>query len=344
MRIINEIELDFDDVLIRPKRSTLETRKQVALHRSFAFKRSNQEWEGIPIAAANMDTTGTFEIANVLEQAGMLTCLHKHYELEELYDYFFTPRGHTAYSMGITDGDLRKWNTLKSRLPIGNIKYVCIDVANGYTERFINFVRDFKNDNPNIVIIAGNVVSADITEQLILAGADIVKVGIGSGSVCTTRLQTGVGRPQLSAVIECADAAHGLGGLVMSDGGIVHPGDVAKAFAAGADFVMCGSIFAGHEESGGDTVVENGEMFKMFYGMSSTTAMEKHYDGVADYKTFEGKTVKIPFKGSIIDTVTNMLGGLRSTCTYVGASSLKELSKRTTFIRVNNTHNRSLEK
>lgn len=344
MRIENEIELDFSDVLIHPKRSTLQSRSQVDLRRKYTFKRSNQEWSGVPIAAANMDTTGTMKIAEVLEKNQMLTCLHKHYEIEELYDFFFTPRSYTAYSMGITDGDLHKWNVLKSKLPAGNIKWICIDVANGYTERFINFVKDFKNDNPGIIIIAGNVVSADITEQLILAGADIVKVGIGSGSVCTTRLQTGVGRPQLSAVIECADAAHGLGGLVMSDGGIVHPGDVAKAFGAGADFVMCGSIFAGHEESGGETVAEDGKMFKQFYGMSSVQAMEKHYEGVSTYKTFEGKSVKIPFKGAIIDTVNNILGGLRSTCTYVGASSLKELSKRTTFVRVNNTHNRSLEK
>ena len=341
MRIENEIQLDFDDVLIRPKRSTLNSRKEVSLLRTFKFK--NTEWEGVPIVSSNMDSTGTIEIAEVLEKFQMLTCLHKHYEVEELYDFFFVPRRYTAYSMGITEADLHKWNVLKSKLPAGNIQIVCIDVANGYTERFINFVKEFKNANPGIILIAGNVVTADVTEQLVIAGADIVKIGIGSGSVCTTRLATGVGRPQLSTIIECADAAHGLGGLVMSDGGIVYPGDVAKAFGAGADFVMCGSVFAGHEESGGETIVEDGKMYKEFYGMSSETAMAKYNNGVADYKTSEGKLVKIPFKGTIIDTVQNILGGLRSTCTYVGASKLKQLPKRTTFIRVNNTHNRSLE-
>ena len=264
MRIENEILLDYSDVLIRPKRSTLTSRKEVSLIRDYTFKSKDQEWSGIPIAAANMDTTGTIEIALEFEKHAMLTCLHKHYEVEELYDFFFTPREYTAYSMGITDHDVTKWNHLKSKLPSGNIKFVCIDVANGYTERFIKFVRDFKNDNPNIIIIAGNVVTADITEQLILAGADIVKVGIGPGSVCTTRIQTGVGYPQLSAVIECADAAHGLGGLVMADGGCTTPGDVAKAFGAGADFVMLGGMLAGHEESGGETIVKDGEVFKAF--------------------------------------------------------------------------------
>lgn len=345
MRIENEIRLDYDDVLIRPKRSTLKSRSEVDLTRNFIFKLDEpHNWTGVPIAAANMDTTGTFEIAEVLEKQKMITCLHKHYEVEELFNFFFTPREYTAYSMGITDADLKKWNLLKSKLPVGNIRMVCIDVANGYSERFIEFVETFAKENPSLVIIAGNVVTADVTEQLILAGVHIVKVGIGSGAVCTTRLQAGVGMPQLSAVIECADAAHGLGGYVMADGGIVHPGDIAKAFGAGADFVMCGSVFAGHEESGGETTYDaNGNMTKTYYGMSSKEAMVKYYDGVAEYKTFEGKSVKIPFKGSIIDTVQNILGGLRSACTYVGATNLKQLPKRTTFIRINNTHNRSLE-
>ena len=337
MHIENELKLDFNDVLIRPKRSTLTSRSEVDLVRDFKI------FKGVPICAANMDTTGTFEIANVLEQFQMLTCLHKHYDVEDLYNFFFTPREYTAYSMGITDGDVHKWELVKSKLPKGNIKYVCIDVANGYTERFINFVSKFKEDNPDIIVIAGNVVTGDITEQLILAGTDIVKVGIGPGSVCTTRLKTGVGYPQLSSIIECADAAHGLGGRIMADGGCTNSGDIAKAFGAGADFVMVGSIFAGHEESGGETVVENGTMYKQFYGMSSDTAMDKYNGGMADYKASEGRTVRVPFKGPVINTVQEILGGLRSACTYVGAKELRELSKRTNFIRVNNTHNRFFE-
>ena len=337
MRIENDIKLDLDDVLIRPKRSTLSSRSEVVLERKF------KDFEGIPVVAANMDTTGTIEVANVLAQYKMMTCLHKHYDIEILYDFFFTPQDYAAYSMGITDADVHKWNTLKSKLPKGNIKYVCIDVANGYTERFIEFVRRFKEENPEIVLIAGNVVTGDVTEQLILAGADIVKIGIGPGSVCTTRIKTGVGFPQLSAVIECADAAHGLGGRIMADGGCKSSGDVAKILGAGADFVMLGGMFAGHEESGGETVVEDGEMYKTFYGMSSDTAMDIHAGGMSDYKASEGKTVKIPFKGTITNTVNEILGGLRSACTYVGAKELRELSKCTTFVRVNNTHNRIFE-
>lgn len=340
MLIENEIRLDFSDVLIRPKRSELNSRSEVDLKRTYTFNKSNHTWEGIPIIAANMDTTGTIETANVLKQFEVLTFLHKHYEVDDLYKVFFEPQEYIGYSMGITDYDLKKWEQLKSKLPVGNVRWVCIDVANGYTERFINFVRQFKIDNPNITLVAGNVVTADITQELILNGADIVKVGIGPGSVCTTRIQTGVGYPQLSSIIECADAAHGIGGRIIADGGCVSSGDVAKAFAAGSDFVMLGGMLAGHEESGGETITENGKMYKIFYGMSSETAMDKYSGGVADYKSSEGKTVKIPFRGSLNNTIQSILGGVRSTCTYVGAQKLKELSKCTTFIRVNNTHNK----
>tara|TARA_E500000318_G_C3569062_1_gene216986 strand:- start:598 stop:1632 length:1035 start_codon:yes stop_codon:yes gene_type:complete len=344
MRIENDIKLDYKDVLIRPKRSELNSRSEVVLDRSFKVNENDEyNWEGIPIVASNMDTTGTIEVAKVLSEFKLLTFLHKHYQVEELYNIFFQPQEYIGYSMGITDLDVKKWEQLQSKLPVGNIKWVCIDVANGYTERFINFVKDFKKANPSIRLIAGNVVTGDITEQLILAGADVVKVGIGPGSVCTTRIQTGVGYPQLSSIIECADAAHGLGGRIMADGGCTCPGDVAKAFGANADFVMIGGMFAGHEESGGETITENGELYKVFYGMSSDTAMEKYAGGVAEYRSSEGKTVKIPFRGSIANTVQSLLGGLRSSCTYVGARELRELSKCTTFVRVNETHNKVFE-
>jgi len=344
MRIENDIKLDFKDVLIRPKRSELNSRSEVVLDRSFKVNENDEyNWDGIPIVASNMDTTGTIEVAKVLSEFKLLTFLHKHYQVEDLYNIFFQPQEYIGYSMGITDLDVRKWEQLQSKLPVGNIKWVCIDVANGYTERFINFVKDFKEANPSIRLVAGNVVTGDITEQLILAGADVVKVGIGPGSVCTTRIQTGVGYPQLSSIIECADAAHGLGGRIMADGGCTCPGDVAKAFGANADFVMIGGMFAGHEESGGETITENGELYKVFYGMSSDTAMEKYAGGVAEYRSSEGKTVKIPFRGSIANTVQSLLGGLRSSCTYVGARELRELSKCTTFVRVNETHNKVFE-
>ncbi|MAE55649.1 MAG: GMP reductase, partial [Porticoccaceae bacterium] len=320
MRIENDIKLDFKDVLIRPKRSELSSRSEVVLDRNFKVNENDEyNWVGIPIVASNMDTTGTIEIAKILREFKLLTFLHKHYEVEDLYNIFFEPQEYVGYSMGITDLDVKKWEQLQSKLPVGNIKWVCIDVANGYTERFIEFVKDFKEANPSIRLVAGNVVTGDITEQLILAGADVVKVGIGPGSVCTTRIQTGVGYPQLSSIIECADAAHGLGGRIMADGGCTCPGDVAKAFGANADFVMIGGMFAGHEESGGETITENGELYKVFYGMSSDTAMEKYAGGVAEYRSSEGKTVKIPFRGSIANTVQSLLGGLRSSCTYVGA-------------------------
>lgn len=336
MRIENELKLGFKDVMIRPKRSTLKSRSQVSLDRNFTFVNSQKKWSGVPIIAANMDTVGTFQMAEALAKDKIITAIHKHYSLEEwntflnsqpdyIYDYI-------ALSTGIGISDEKKIQQIVSAHP--KINFLCIDVANGYSEYFVDFVKKIRANFPDKTIIAGNVVTGEMVEELILAGADIIKVGIGPGSVCTTRIKTGVGYPQLSAIIECADAAHGLGGHIISDGGCKIPGDVAKAFGGGADFVMLGGMFAGHEESGGEMVEENGKKFKLFYGMSSQTAMDKHSGGVAEYRASEGKTVKVSFKGNVAETVKDILGGVRSTCTYVGASQLRELSKRTTFIRV----------
>ncbi|KAK9744621.1 IMP dehydrogenase / GMP reductase domain [Popillia japonica] len=189
------------------------------------------------------------------------------------------------------------------------------------------------NHESHINLEAGNVVTGEMVEELILSGADIIKVGIGPGSVCTTRIKTGVGYPQLSAVIECADAAHGLQGHIISDGGCTCAGDVAKAFGAGADFVMAGGMFAGHDECDGEVIEKNGKKYKLFYGMSSKTAMQKHSGGVAEYRSSEGKTVEVVYKGDVESTVLDILGGLRSACTYTGAGKLKELPRRATFIR-----------
>ncbi len=242
-----------------------------------------------------------------------------------------------AVSSGITEQDSIYLRNVLTACP--QLNFICLDVANGYTEYFVQFVKDTRAAYPDKTIIAGNVVTGEMVEELILAGADIVKVGIGPGSVCTTRIKTGVGYPQLSAVIECSDAAHGLGGHIVSDGGCTCSGDVAKAFGAGADFVMLGGMLAGHDESGGEMVERDGKKYRAFYGMSSSTAMEKHFGGMADYRASEGKTVLVPLKGPIQYTLQDILGGLRSSCTYVGAAKLKELSKRTTFVRVSQQAN-----
>lgn len=336
MRIENDIKLGFKDVMIRPKRSTLKSRSQVNLERSFSFFNSKHNWTGIPIMAANMDTVGTFEMALALSKQQLFTAIHKHYNLEQWEQFLKTaPKNisdYIAVSTGTGKSDIKHLNDVMDLNK--SLKFICIDVANGYSQHFVDFVRKIRKDFPDKTIIAGNVVTVEMTEELIMSGADIVKVGIGPGSVCTTRVKTGVGYPQLSAIIECADAAHGLGGQIISDGGCTSPGDVAKAFGAGADFVMLGGMLAGHDESGGELIEKNGEKFKQFYGMSSATAMEKHAGGVANYRASEGKTVEVPYKGQVDSTLQDILGGLRSTCTYVGASRLKELTKRTTFIRV----------
>ena len=379
MRIEEDIKLDYKDVLIRPKRSTLSSRKEVDLERKFTFRNyvpdfpeniEDYHYRGIPIMAANMDGVGTFAMADKLAEGEIFTCLVKTYTADELIEYFdgeWERTKNVAMSIGTSDHDYYK--LVKVKETVGEyLQYVCMDIANGYSDHFAQHVRKVRKEFPNIVIIAGNVVTREMTEELILAGADIVKVGIGPGSVCTTRIQTGVGYPQLSAVIECADAAHGLGGHIIADGGCTCPGDVAKAFAAGADFVMLGGMLAGHDEGGGEVitkryqtneVLSSGFMigdkevtptsgvklkveekkFVQFYGMSSESANKKHFGGLKDYRSSEGRTVLVPYKGSVGYTIQDILGGVRSTCTYAGAKTLKQLSKCTTFVRCTQTHN-----
>lgn len=334
MRIEQEIKLDFKDVLIRPKRSTLHTRADVDLTREYTFKYSKFTWKGVPIIASNMDHTGTFAMAKSLAKHKLLTAIDKFTDLKEwklfhaknpkLHKYCFA-------TTGIKPEDEAQLSKVLKAVPT---PFICIDVANGYTQRFVDFIRSLREKYPKKTLIAGNVVTAEMAEELVLAGADIIKVGIGPGSVCTTRLKTGVGYPQLSAIIECSDAVHGLGGHLCADGGCISPGDVAKAFSAGSDFVMLGGMLAGHEECSGEKIQENGQWFMRFYGMSSTEAMHKHHGRMNAYRTSEGRSVNVPYRGKVENTVLDILGGLRSTCTYVGAQRLKELSKRTTFLRV----------
>jgi GMP reductase len=342
MLIESDLKLGFSDVLIRPKRSNLKSRSQVDLQRTFTFLHSKLEWSGVPVIAANMDTTGTFEVAKALASHDMLTALHKHYSAAD-WDTFLADKNDSIYprimvSTGSSTADFDKLSQILQNHP--KLDFICIDVANGYAESFVDYVSKVRETFPLKTIVAGNVVTGEMVEELLIAGADIIKVGIGPGSVCTTRVKAGVGYPQLSAVIECADAAHGLGGRIISDGGCTCPGDVAKAFGGGADFVMLGGMFAGHDECGGQIVERGGRQFKLFYGMSSTTAMDKHSGGVASYRASEGKTVEVPYRGPIEETVRDILGGVRSACTYVGASVLKELTKRTTFIKVQEQENR----
>ena len=321
MRIIDDTKLDFDDVLISPKRSQLTSRKDAELTRKFTFKHSQHTWTGVPIVASNMDHTGTIAMCHVLMEYPMLTALCKFVESSEW--------GWNKNIMRTIGLD----NDLEFHTP----QWICIDIANGYTERFFSYVDKVREKHSEAIIVAGNVCTPEATEQIVLAGADIVKIGIGPGSVCTTRKMTGVGYPQLSCIIECADAAHGLSGHVMSDGGCVSPGDIAKAFGAGADFVMLGGMLAGHWECAWDDEEEDPEVTgtMTFYGMSSEEAQIKYYGEKQSYRAAEGKKVQVPYKGNVKDTMDEILGGLRSACTYAGAKNLKALPKCTTFVKVN---------
>jgi len=397
MRIIEEAKLDFSDVLILPKRSSLVSRKEVSLVKDYSFLHTGQTFHGIPVLASNMSHTGTIEMAEALRKHDTSAVLHKHYDVDIVSDYFTSTFREQEvipvfYSMGISTTDYEKFKAVKQNACY-TLNHVCVDVANGYSEPFVEFIKRLRHDFPHLVIMAGNVVTAEMTEQLLLSGADIIKVGIGNGSVCTTRKIAGVGYPQFSAVVECADAAHGLKGHVCADGGCQVPGDVAKAFGAGADFVMLGGMMAGHDECDGEKVyMDNefaiatssrhsfyntaagaekyGDMFyysdgivyrrsslrerdwgeydyttdaipthMKFFGMSSKQAMSKYSGGVADYRASEGKEVLVPYRGAVSGTIREILGGLRSACTYTGSKTLKELPKRTTFVKVHRTHN-----
>lgn len=376
VKIEQSLSVDFSDVLIRPKRSSLSSRYDVELRRTFIFtgsnRRKNIRWEGVPVMSANMDTTGTLDVYETLRKNKMITIFHKFYKNADFVQYLkdnhetrfdgqycgvstgifsgfksFIGLSKNSESCKITDyhiAQIKQFENCKKEFDdiLSTVEpyFICIDVANGYSQLFVEFCSYISKNYPQYVIIAGNVATREITEELIMnCGVDIVKVGIGPGSACTTRLKTGVGVPQLTAIMECADAAHGVGGFIIGDGGITCPGDMAKAFCGGADFVMVGGQFAGHDQNPGEIIEKHGEKYKLFYGMSSFYAQEKNYKRLETYRTSEGRVVEIPYKGDLQNTLNDYMGGLRSACTYIGAETLNHLSKCATFIMVHNQLN-----
>ena len=332
MKILDDVKLDFSDVLLLPKRSQYSSRSEVSLERTFKFKYSPYTWSGVPIIVSNMDTTGTITMARELQKHKVLTCLHKYYSSDELLNSGLD-KEYYAVSTGISDKDLDNLDEIMRKV---GPKFICVDVANGYMSKFIEKCKEIREKYPDKIIIAGNICTSQGVLDLVMNGkVDIVKTGIGSGSCCTTRKQTGIGMPQLSAVIECADTAHGLDAHIISDGGLQVVGDFSKAYGAGADFVMSGSMFAGHNESGGDLIEEGGKKYKVFYGMSSSNAMNKYSGGVAKYRSSEGKAVKIEHRGPVEETILNIQGGIRSCMTYLGAKKIKDIPKCASFVRVN---------
>jgi GMP reductase len=385
MKLVDGIKLDFKDILLVPQRSSLDSRSEVELERTFKFKYSTRVWSGIPIIASNMDTCGSFEVARALARHKMLTALHKFYSEDELFEFFtenYNLWNSVFYTVGANDNDFEKLeklsykivNFIKDKNLILTQEYcnnlwppmICLDAANGYTTMFVDYLKRLRKLYPQAIIMAGNIVTGNMAEELVLSGADIVKVGIGSGSVCLTRISAGIGVPQASAVDECAHQSHGLQSHVCSDGGITCAGDVCKALCVGADLIMIGGFFAGTEECSGDWMWEyedhNGNKHEIvsedlkniseadfvslkkkylkFHGMSSREAMEQHYGGMADYRAAEGKEVIVPCKGPISDTVQDILGGIRSCCSYLGCLKIKDMPKCALFIRCHDTHNK----
>ena len=341
MRIKEELKLNFDDVLLQPKRSTLSSRSEGVMTRQFTFANADRTMDFFPILASNMDGVGTFSMAKVLQQHKMMTVITKSTTLDEWKAAAGT--GLRMQSLSVCTGsnvmhdkDAADYANMKAVLDsFPDVKMITVDVANAYHENFIDFIKKVRDEFPNKIIVAGNVVTPEMVEELIINGADIVKIGIGPGSVCTTRTMTGVGVPQFSAIVECTDAANGVNGHIMADGGCVHPGDIAKAFGGGAHMVMIGGMLAGHDES--EQTVVDGKV--EFYGMSSDRAREKHGKRKDGYRGNEGRFISLPYRGPVNNTVEDILGGVRSACTYIGARRLKDMPKCATFVRCNSNIN-----
>jgi len=336
-------KVGFNDVLVTPQRSSVGSRSDVDLIRKFTFKHSGRSFNGIPVIASNTECTGTFAIAEELSKYKLFTCISKYYMVADWVDFAqLHPESiqFTAVTSGVRTGDVVKLKAITESVP--GINCICLDVANGYTNIFREFVCRTRKVYPHFTIMAGNVATPEVALELVHAGADVIKIGVGSGSVCSTRMKTGVGIPQLSAILDCAEAVHGIGAQIISDGGCTCPGDVAKSFGAGSDFVMIGGMFAGHDESAGDLVERDGKKYKSYYGMASSTAMAMHADP-ASYRAAEGDLVELPYRGPIKNTVLDLLGGLRSTCSYVGAKKLSQLQRKTVFVRVSRQHSGMFE-
>ena len=347
MRINFDPKLNFEDVLLQPKRSTLTSRKDVDMTRKFTFRNSGKVMNFTPIFASNMDGVGTFSMAKVLQEYKMMTVITKSTTIEQWREAVGS--GVRLQSVSVCTGtnkvfdedaeDYRNMQNVLKSFP--DVKMITVDVANAYHQNMVEFVARVRDEFPDKVIVAGNVVTPEMTEELIINGADVVKIGIGPGSVCTTRTMTGVGVPQFSAILECADAANGVDGHIMADGGCVHPGDIAKALGGGAHMVMIGGMLAGHIESEGEINPDTGK--REFYGMSSDRAREIHGRRKDGYRGNEGRVVELPDRGPVKNTVEDILGGVRSACTYIGARRLKDMPKCASFVTTNNVINRVYE-
>jgi GMP reductase len=364
-KIINELKLDFDDVLIVPQRSTLTSRSEINLERTFYFYHSPRIWNGVPIMCANMSFC-SFNMAKALANHKMIACLHKYHSVEDLTNYFIENPDYIDYtfvSIGYKKSDLN--HILQLRQKLNKQPNICIDVPNGHMDAFVKYCKKVRENFPDSIIVAGNVTNTSSTQELIIyGGVDIVKCGIGGGSACTTRFLTGCGLPQLNCCLENAYVAHGLQngdkklGLICSDGGIKTSGDAAKALVGGADFLMLGGYFAGTEECTGEWTYEYETMhgfwqpldpeYKFeckkrkktftYYGMSTHYSQEMYEDHLKKYRASEGTKIIIGYKGSVDQIIQELLGGIRSCCCYIGSRSIKDMSKCGQFCRVNQIH------
>ena len=338
--MLDDIKLDFDDVLIKPRKSIVPlTRKSVNIEIPWLDKTAH------PVVIANMPSTGTYEIAKHMTPMKVFTFIHKEYKVHEHRENLsmLEDRSYIAITSGVRDKDVMR--TIEIISGFEDIGMINVDIANVYANvsGMIKAIKTFKEHFPNILLCAGNICDKDLMQTLVDAGADYIKVGVGSGAACITRTEVGVGIPQWSAVRECYEESQKTGCRIISDGGCVTAGDVCKAIAAGADMVMIAGMVSSCYECS-NMVEIDGQQYVNLYGLGSTKQYNIHTISEQEYRPNEGRDLMIPAKGHIKDIINQILGGLRSVCTYVGVSHITQLSSHAEFIVVNNTHNRSLEK
>ena len=327
--------LTFDDVLLVPQRSTVRSRQKV----SVATNLSRNVEISIPILAANMDTVCEWEMALAMGRLGGIGIIHRFLSSEEQAEQIAKVKSDGVLVGAAVGTDRDAIERARAMVEAG-ADVLVLDIAHGHSDHAIDMVRALKKAFPSIDVIAGNVATRIGAEDLVAAGADAIKVGVGPGGVCTTRIVAGVGVPQLTAVNDCA----GLDVPVIADGGIRTSGDIAKALAAGAQSVMIGSMFAGTTESPGEVEQSPHGLVKRVRGMASFEALERraHREGTEideeylEQRAPEGVEGTVPYRGAVGPLVSKLLAGVRSSMSYSDALTIAEFQAKAQFVRITN--------
>jgi IMP dehydrogenase len=321
---MSKLAITYDDVLLVPNYNNYESRRMVDI--------SSRDRRGLlslklPVMTANMDSVTESPMANFIGDKGGIGVLHRFLDVNANVDEFKKCRHQTFVSVGCSDAEFARAEALRD----AGATLFCIDVAHAHGKYVGNTLKRLREMLPNACLMAGNVATYAGADYLAACGADIIKVGIGGGSVCTTRIKTGFGVPNLTAIEECAKIDRS----IIADGGIRSPGDIVKALAFGADFVMIGGMLAGTRVTPGKVVTKaDGKKVKQYRGMASFEAQQDFLGGVPEWKTAEGVAVEVAYREDEEAILADIIGGLRSGLTYGGAASISELQRKMSYVTI----------